>query len=33
MNNVDWSDWSFDLPDEDEEENNKIEWRELLYED
>ena len=33
MNNVDWSDWGFDLPDEDEEENNKIEWRGLLYED
>jgi hypothetical protein len=33
MNKVNWSDWSFDLPDEDEEENYKIDWRDLLYED
>lgn len=33
MDKVSWSDWSFDLPDEDEEENNKTDWRDLLYED
>ena len=32
MNKVDWSDWSFDLPDEDEDEDidDKIDWRSLL---
>lgn len=30
MDKVDWSDWSFDLPDEDD---NKKDWRKLLYED
>jgi hypothetical protein len=35
MNKVDWSEWGFDLPDEDETEytNDKIDWRDLLYED
>lgn len=35
MNKVDWSEWSFDLPDEDEDEdtNDKIDWRDLLDED
>ena len=35
MDRVDWSEWSFDLPDEDETEdtNDKIDWRSLLYED
>ena len=30
MNKVDWSEWSFDLPDKDD---DKIDWRNLLYED
>ena len=35
MSKVDWSEWDFDLPDEDEYEdtNDKIDWRDLLYED
>lgn len=33
MDKVDWSEWSFDLPDEDEDTNDKIDWRSLLYED
>lgn len=33
MSKVDWSDWSFDLPDEDEDTDDKIDWRSLLYED
>lgn len=35
MDKVDWSEWSFDLPDEDDDEdtNDKIDWRSLLYED
>ena len=38
MNMVDWSEWSFDLPDEDDgdeddETNDEIDWRDLLYED
>lgn len=35
MDKVEWSEWSLDLPDEDEYEhiNNKIDWRNLLYED
>ena len=32
MTRVDWSEWRFDLPDEDEDED-KIDWRGLLYED
>lgn len=30
MNKVDWSDWSFDLPDKNDDE---VDWRDLLYED
>ena len=34
MDKVNWSEWSFDLPDEDDENtNDKIDWRSLLYED
>lgn len=35
MNKVDWSEWSFDLPDEDETEDTdeNLDWRDLLYED
>ena len=35
MNKVDWSEYGFDLPDEDEDEdtNDKIDWRDLLDED
>lgn len=35
MKHVKWSEWSFDLPDMDDEEdtNDKINWRSLLYED
>ena len=33
MSKVDWSEWSFDLPDEDEDTDDKIDWRSLLYED
>lgn len=33
MSKVDWSDWSFDLSDEDEDTDDKIDWRSLLYED
>ena len=35
MDKVDWSEWDFDLPDEDEteDENDKLDWRRLLYED
>ena len=31
MDKVDWSEWSFNLPDEDE--DDKLDWRNLLYED
>lgn len=35
MDKVDWSEWDFDLPDEEETEyaNDKLDWRRLLYED
>lgn len=35
MDKVDWSEYAFDLPDEDETEdtNDEIDWRSLLYED
>lgn len=34
MDKVDWSEWEFDLSDEDEEDtNDKMDWRGLLYED
>ena len=33
MDKVNWSDLSFDLLNEDEEESTKIDWRDLLYED
>ena len=33
MKRVKWSEYSFDLPDENEDTNDKVDWRELLYED
>ena len=33
MSKVDWSEWSFDLPDENDDVDDKIDWRSLLYED
>lgn len=33
MDKVKWSEWSFDLPDEDENVDNKMNWRTMLYED
>jgi hypothetical protein len=35
MRHVKWSEWSFDLPDKDDDEDteDKLDWRRLLYED